>query len=197
MNGHIEIRPSSPTELLTTDRLANWLLFKNSVIFIYLNSYQSELCHLAIIIIIITSSPTYSKSTVMISPIKPVTDKIWIHFLKNILVFLCWTLCTFQLYLHFWTNVLANLTANWKTHGLTKPCNKINQHGNGATWVDHLVHLVVSSLILLLCKFAAFAYYLIDTFASFTTRPTFAILLRLIYSCFDMIGSNVVVLCCY
>ncbi len=52
--------------------------------------------------------------------------------------------------------------------------------------VGHLALPVVSSLIFLLCKFATFAYYVIDCFVFVTT---FAILLRLIYSRFDMIGS--------
>ena len=30
--------------------------------------------------------------------------------------------------------------------------------------VDHLAHPVVSSLVLLLCQFSAFAYYVIDGF---------------------------------
>ena len=55
--------------------------------------------------------------------------------------------------------------------------------------VDHLAHPVVSSLVLLLCQFAAFAYYVNDGFISFTAESTFAILLLLIYPCFDMIGS--------
>ena len=37
--------------------------------------------------------------------------------------------------------------------------------------VDHLAHPVVSSLILFLWKFAAFAYYVIDFFVSFTPWP--------------------------
>ena len=63
--------------------------------------------------------------------------------------------------------------------------------------VDHLAHPVVFCLILLLCKFAAFTYYVIDGFISVTVYPTFAILLRLIYSRFDIIGSYGVVLCFY
>ena len=43
---------------------------------------------------------------------------------------------TFQFDLHFHSNILANVTANWKTRGPTKPNNKIiytmNHHGN---WV--------------------------------------------------------------
>ena len=35
--------------------------------------------------------------------------------------------------------------------------------------VDHLAHPVVSSFILFLCQFAAFIYYVIDCFVSFTT----------------------------
>ena len=46
--------------------------------------------------------------------------------------------------------------------------------------LDHFAHLVVSSLILFLCKFAAFTYYVIDGFVSITTSPTFAVLLRLL-----------------
>ena len=63
--------------------------------------------------------------------------------------------------------------------------------------VDHLAHPVVSCLILLLCSFVAFAYYVIDGFVSHTTQPTFAILLRLLYSRFYMIGSYGIILCCY
>ena len=47
--------------------------------------------------------------------------------------------------------------------------------------MDPVAHPVVSSLVLLLCQFAAFAYYVIDRLVSVTTLPTFAILLRLIY----------------
>ena len=63
--------------------------------------------------------------------------------------------------------------------------------------VNHLAHPVVSSLELLLCQFAAFAYYVIDGFISVTTESTFAILLHLIYPGFYMIGSYGVVLCCH
>ena len=58
--------------------------------------------------------------------------------------------------------------------------------------VDHLAHPVVFSLLLFLCHFAAFAYYMIDRFVSVTTEPTFAILLSLISPRFYG-----VVLCCY
>ena len=59
--------------------------------------------------------------------------------------------------------------------------------------VDHPAHPVMSSIVLFLCKFAAFAYYMIDGFVSITTQPTFAVLLRLIYFRFDMTGSYGVV----
>ena len=62
--------------------------------------------------------------------------------------------------------------------------------------MNHLADPVMSRLILPLCQFAAFAYYMIDGFISVTTQPTFAILLSLIYSRFDMIGSYGTVLCC-
>ena len=62
--------------------------------------------------------------------------------------------------------------------------------------VDHLAHPIVSSLILFLCQFAAFVYYVIDNFVSISTWPTSAVLLRLIY-CFAMVGPYGVVLCCY
>ena len=55
--------------------------------------------------------------------------------------------------------------------------------------VDHLAHPVMSSLVLLPCQFGAFAYYVIVGFISVTTECTFAILLRLIYPRFDIIGS--------
>ena len=60
--------------------------------------------------------------------------------------------------------------------------------------VDHLANPVVSSFVLLLCQFAAFAY-VIDGFISFTTESTFAILLRLIYSRLDMMYGAV--FCCH
>ena len=56
--------------------------------------------------------------------------------------------------------------------------------------VDHLAHPAVSSFVLLLCQFAAFACYMIDSFISVTALSTFAILLRLIYPLYDMIGSS-------
>ena len=59
--------------------------------------------------------------------------------------------------------------------------------------MDHLAHPVVSSLILFLYLFAAFAY-VINRLVSITTLPTYAILLRLINSCFH---PNGIVLCCY
>ena len=43
--------------------------------------------------------------------------------------------------------------------------------------VDHLAHLVVPCLILLLYLYAASAYYVIDGFVTITAQPTFAILL--------------------
>ena len=63
--------------------------------------------------------------------------------------------------------------------------------------VDHLTHSVVSCLILSLYWFASSTYYVIDRFISITTLPTFAILLRLIYACFDIVGPYNVILCCY
>ena len=63
--------------------------------------------------------------------------------------------------------------------------------------VDHIAHTVEPSLVLLLCQFAAFIYYVIDHFISVTIESTFAIFLRLIYPRFDMIGSYGAVLCCH
>ena len=63
--------------------------------------------------------------------------------------------------------------------------------------VDHIAYPIVSSLLLRLCQFAAFAYDVIDGFISVTTESTFAILLRLIYPPLDMIGSYGAVLCCH
>ena len=57
--------------------------------------------------------------------------------------------------------------------------------------VDHLADPIMSSLIFLLRLFV------IDGFISVTALFTFTVLLRLIYSRFDMIGSYGVVLCCY
>ena len=82
------------------------------------------------------SSLPCSKFTVFISPIKPVTDKIWIHFVY-ILSFLCWSLCTrlnFPICLTFPLKDFSYLTVNWKTRGLSKPGHKmINHHGNCLT----------------------------------------------------------------
>ena len=63
--------------------------------------------------------------------------------------------------------------------------------------LDHLAYPVVTSRVLLLCLFAAFANYVIDGFISVTDGSAFSILLRLIYSNFDMIGSYGAVLCCH
>ena len=52
--------------------------------------------------------------------------------------------------------------------------------------VNHLPHPVVSSLILFLYKFAAFTLDVIDRFVSITKYSKYAILSRLIYSCFDV-----------
>ena len=53
--------------------------------------------------------------------------------------------------------------------------------------VDHLAHPIVYCLIPSLRKFTAFAYYVIDRFISITTLSTSAILLRPVYSCFDIV----------
>ena len=58
----------------------------------------------------------------------------------------------------------------------------------------HLPHPVVSGLILFLHSFAAFAYYVIDSFVPITPFP---IMLRLIYVCLNIIAPYGVVLCCY
>ena len=50
--------------------------------------------------------------------------------------------------------------------------------------VDHLSHLVVHSLILF-CT--GVVYYLINGFISDSTKPAFAMLLRIIYFCLDVI----------
>ena len=62
--------------------------------------------------------------------------------------------------------------------------------------VDHIPHLVVSCLILFALIYA-FGYYVIDRFVSITTSCTFAILLHLVYSCFDIASPYGVLLCCY
>ena len=53
--------------------------------------------------------------------------------------------------------------------------------------VDHLLHWVVSSLVFVLCLFTAFAYHVIDCFISITTSSPSDILLRFVYSCFDIV----------
>ena len=50
--------------------------------------------------------------------------------------------------------------------------------------VDYLAYSVVSSLI----QFSAITYYAIDRLDSITTKPIFSILLRHIYSCFDIVS---------
>ena len=56
--------------------------------------------------------------------------------------------------------------------------------------VDHLAHIVLSTFILFLHQFAAFAYYVNDRFISIIILPTFAIFLHLIYSYFYIIIFN-------
>ena len=63
--------------------------------------------------------------------------------------------------------------------------------------VDYLPHLVVSSLMLFLCEFTAFAYYVIDRFVSISTLSTSDILLHLVYFYFDIFSLYGVVLFCY
>ena len=81
--------------------LANWLLFQNLLIFIYLNSGNRwRWYHLAKLLRHILKCP---KFTVFVSPMKLGTEKIRIHF-GYILAFLCWTLCTrlnFSIWLTF------------------------------------------------------------------------------------------------
>ena len=62
--------------------------------------------------------------------------------------------------------------------------------------LDYLAHPLVSSLILFLCKFVVFAKDMFEGFVSITIKPTSAVFLRLIYSCFDVVGPYGVVLCC-
>ena len=53
---------------------------------------------------------------------------------------------TFQFDLHFRWKILANLTANWKTRGLTKPVNEIiNTIKHHGIWVIH------EQIFILLC----------------------------------------------
>ena len=71
---------------------------------------------------------TCPKFTVFISPIKPVTDKIWFCFVF-ILGFLCWLLCTCLNFLNWLIFPLKDFSKlNWKTRSLTKPGNKIINH---------------------------------------------------------------------
>ena len=92
-------------------------------------------CHLAMLL----HHSRVSKFTVFIYAIKLMTR-------HESILFTCGSSCvkwqlsgqgalawTFQFDLHFCSKILANLTANWKTGGLTKPDNKIiNHYGN---WV--------------------------------------------------------------
>ena len=59
--------------------------------------------------------------------------------------------------------------------------------------VNHPFNSVVSRLIIFLCYFAAFTYYVIDRFVSITTQLTFANLLLIIYYYFDRVDSYGVV----
>ena len=56
--------------------------------------------------------------------------------------------------------------------------------------MDHLPQPVVSSLILILHKFRAFAYYVVEHFVSIITSSITALSLRLVYSCFEIISRN-------
>ena len=61
--------------------------------------------------------------------------------------------------------------------------------------VDHLPHLVASSLILSMCSFAWFAY-LIDHFVSIITLKH-QLFLRIVYFYFDIVNPYDVHLCCF
>ena len=58
--------------------------------------------------------------------------------------------------------------------------------------VNNLSHSGVSSPVLLLCRFAVFAYHVFNRFISF-----FTVLLRIINFCFNIIVPYCVVFCCY
>ena len=62
--------------------------------------------------------------------------------------------------------------------------------------VDYLPHPVMSSLPLFLLYFAAFDYYMINHFHTFTILSTLALLLHLIYFCFNIVGIYGIVWCC-
>ena len=62
--------------------------------------------------------------------------------------------------------------------------------------ISQWIPLPTQSCLVLYFFCAAFAYNVIDSFVSFTSKSAFAILLSLIYPRFDMIGSYGVVLCC-
>ena len=57
-------------------------------------------------------------------------------------------------------------------------------------FVDNISHRIILSLVLILCKFVAFAYYVINRFISFYAQPTFAIQLRIICFRFNTISPN-------
>ena len=69
--------------------------------------------------------------------------------------------------------------------------------------VDHLARSVVSSLILLLCKLAAFAYNAIDCFIYHIISElsllllVLVFLLRIIDICHNIIGLYYIILACY
>ena len=77
------------------------------------------------------------KFTVFISPIKPVTRHESILFIFDLPVIVAGVLASsFQFELHFCSEILANFTANWKTHGPTKPDNRIiNTINHHINWV--------------------------------------------------------------
>ena len=52
---------------------------------------------------------------------------------------------------------------------------------------DHFSHRIVTSLVLFRRLFTAFTYNVVDSFVSITTLSASAILLRLVYSCFDLV----------
>ena len=115
--------PTSHWQLKTFLKLANFYISKFSISVVW--------WHLIKLLHHLTRVP---KFTVFISPIKHMTRHESILFTFGLPVLVAGALAwTFQSDLHFRLKILANLTADWKTRGPTKPdkiINTINHHGN-------------------------------------------------------------------
>ena len=148
MNGQKKTPPPArPNSLnanfsLTTEPLSNWQLFQNSLIFIYLNSgYRWRWSHFAELLrhlsYVLHSLFSFLQSKLSQTRCESILFAFWPSCVVRFVLAL-----TFQFDLNFRTKIFANLTAIWKTRGLTKQGNEIiNHHGNSVTSKNHLRNL--------------------------------------------------------